>query len=85
MMASNSLRVVRLSVAFFLMSNAMADASPPTLARFIDGDHSLQELIEFPDVDDDIVAVVYCYADVHRRGEIVGNLCSRSENVDLSF
>jgi hypothetical protein len=67
------------------MSNAMADSSPPTLARFVDGDHSLQKLIEFPDVDDDVAAFVYCEATVLGSGKIRRNHCFPNENVDPSF
>ncbi len=85
MTASISIRFLVVSVELFLMSHAMADSSPPTLARFVAGDDSLQKLIEFPVVDDDIAVVVFCLARVRRSGDIVRNHCFPSENVDRSF
>ena len=78
-------RVTVLSFALFLTSHAIADESPPTLARFVDGDDSLQKLIEFPVVDDDVAMIVFCLARVRKSGDIVRNHCFPSENVDQSF
>ena len=85
MTASISIRFLVVSVELFLMSHAMADSSPPTLARFVAGDDSLQKLIEFPVIDDDVAMIVFCLARVSRSGDIVRNHCFPSENVDRSF
>ena len=74
-----------LSVALFLINNAIADASSPTLARFIDGEHSLQNLIEFPDVEGDVSLILNCELSVYPSGGITRNRCFPSEGVDPSF
>lgn len=55
------------------------------LARFVDGDRSLQELIEFPDIDDDVAAIVYCRTLILEDGQIYGNVCFPSKIVNKSF
>ena len=85
MITSITIRFLILSVALFLISNTIANTLPPSLARFDDGEHSLQKLIEFPDVDDDVSTVVYCELTVHRSGRIRRNFCFPFENVDWSF
>lgn len=55
------------------------------LARFVEGDQSLQELIEFPDVEDDVFADVYCRASILADGRVSSNNCFPSDNVDQSY
>lgn len=74
-----------MSVTFCLMGYAIADAAAPTPARFVDGDLSLQKLIEFPDVDHDVLTVMYCFVYVMRSGELRRNHCFLSESVDRPF
>ena len=85
MIASIVITIFVSSVSVFLMSSSIAESSPPTLARFVDGDQSLQKLIEFPDVDDNVLTIVYCLAHVQKNGEIVRNHCFPSETVDPSL
>lgn len=85
MITSITNRIWILSAALILINNAIADVSPSTLARFIDGEHSLQNLIEFPDVEGDVALFLYCELRVYPSGGIRGNFCFPSENVDPSF
>lgn len=57
----------------------------PDLARFSDGDQSLQRLIEFPDVDGDVLVVVYCRAFILEDGQVYSNTCFPTEGVRQSF
>jgi hypothetical protein len=74
-----------LSVGVFLMSHAIANETPPTLARFVDGDQSLQKLIEFPNVDGDVSITVFCELTVIASGELRDNFCYQTERGDRPF
>jgi hypothetical protein len=71
--------------AMLLVADALADESSLTLAKFSEGDHSLQNLIEFPDVDGDVSVAVYCRADLLGSGGISWTNCFESESVDQAF
>lgn len=71
-----------------LYVQACATSFPPppaTLARFVDGDRSLQNLIAFPDVPGDVNAELYCVLGVSMQGTLAGNRCFSSAKVDQAF
>lgn len=55
------------------------------LARFDDGDQSLEKLIDFPSIDGDVLAKVSCIAYIIGSGQIHGNTCFQSEDQNPSF
>ena len=80
-----SIRVMILSAGVFLMGHAIADETPLTLARFVDGGQSLQELIEFPDVDGDVSITLFCELTVVASGELRDSFCYQTERGDRPF
>ena len=80
-----SIRVMILSAGVFLMSHAIANETLPTLARFVDGEQSLQRLIEFPNVDGDVSITVFCELTVIASGELRDNFCYQTERGDMPF
>jgi len=55
------------------------------LARFVDGDRSLENLIEFPDIEGDFLEVVHCVAWVVSYGRVRSNTCFASAFRDQRF
>ena len=56
-----------------------------SLASFVDGDKSLQSLIEFPSTEGDVLEVVDCRAWIGRSGYIRKNWCFPSTNKRTSY
>jgi hypothetical protein len=67
------------------MSSAVADPYPFSPARFVDDESSLARLIEFPDVENDGLNVVYCTMHVFATGKTRDNHCFSSNSVDGRF
>ncbi len=74
-----------LVIAVLLLCDASADTPRCTLARFIDGENSLQNLIEFPAVDGDVSKTIYCASRVYKSGKLRRTLCPASSKSDRYF
>lgn len=66
------------------MAQAQGDA-PFTHANFVTGDRSMLNLIEFPDVDEDIEVNVTCIGLATAKGRLKEALCSAPNDPDLDF
>jgi hypothetical protein len=80
-----TLRPLVYLAAMFLAADALADESSLRLAKFSEGEHSLQNLIKFPDVEGDVSVAVYCFADILGSGGIEWTHCFESKSVDQAF
>jgi len=72
-------------IAVLLLCDASADTPRSTLARFIDGENSLQNLIEFPAVDGDVSKIIYCTSHVNKSGKLRRTMCPASSKSDRRF
>jgi hypothetical protein len=78
-------RVLILVAATTQIGFAATETHPQSLARFVTGEQSLEELIVFPDVPGDFIVHVYCRAIVSSQGQMERNFCFRSEQVEQVF
>ena len=80
-------RLTAILVALFVMSSARASESLGTPARFVQGDSSPQELIEFPAIEfeDNTAVTLYCVAGINKTGRSDYNQCFKSESVNEIF
>ena len=78
-------RALIIVVAATQIGLAVTEVQPPTPARLVKGEESLEKLIVFPNVPGDLILNVYCRAQVSSQGQMERNLCFRSEHVDQAF
>ena len=74
-----------LVIAMLMHCNAGAETALSTLAQFIDGENSLQNLIEFPAVDGDVSKTIFCESRVYKSGKLRRTLCPASSKSDRYF
>jgi len=78
-------RALIVVVAAAQIGCAATEVQPPTPARLVVGENSLEKSIDFPNVPGDLAVIVYCEAQVSSQGRLERNFCFRSENVDQAF
>jgi len=78
-------RVLILVAATTQIGFAATELQPPTPARLVKGEDTLEKLIVFPDVPGDLSVNIYCKAQISTQGRMERNFCFRSEDVDQAF
>lgn len=82
----STLVVLALCVVISSHASSAAEESPSVSpARFVEGKKSLQSLIDFPNVDDDQMVVLPCFANVSTHGRMSDITCSYQEETDRVF
>ena len=64
---------------------AAEEATQFTHARFVDGKRSMQNLIDFPDIDFDVEITVSCTGHATAKGRLRDARCSAPNDPDLKF
>ncbi len=74
-------------MVFYLGSASLAADSPLRYshANFVSGDKSMQNLIDFPDVDTDVDVTVSCTAHATAKGRLNDAHCSSANDPNLKF
>jgi hypothetical protein len=74
---------------FFSAPASIADEAESmprfTHARFVDGDHSMKSLVEFPDIGFDVDVTVTCSGKATAKGRLRHAKCSSPNDPDLEF
>lgn len=78
-----------ISIVFALLTCGTSVAADEFLqfthARFVEGDRSMQNLIEFPDLDGDIEITVTCAGHATAKGRLKNGRCSAPNDPSLKF
>jgi len=78
-------RVLIIVIAATQIGFAATEVQPPTPARLVKGEESLEKLIVFPNDPGDLIVNVYCKAQVSSQGQMERNFCFRSERVEQAY
>ncbi|MBT8098539.1 MAG: hypothetical protein KJO82_02250 [Gammaproteobacteria bacterium] len=79
---------IRAALLLLLLYGGLATAQAPaafTHADFVTGDRSMQQLVEFPGIDDDVQVNVTCSGIATAKGRLKEALCSAPNDPDLEF
>jgi hypothetical protein len=80
------LLLISLFLVTFASAGLAADEAPRfTHARFIEGDRSMQTLIDFPDIDQDTEVTVTCTGHASAKGRLRDARCSAPNDPGLKF
>jgi len=82
-----------MKISIAIISALLASVSVPaadaaivfTHARFVDGDRSMQNLVEFPDIGSDIEITVSCAGHATAKGRLRDTRCSAPNDPELAF
>jgi len=79
--------IITIACILLIPVSALASDETPqfTHARFVEGDRSMENLIEFPDIDSDAEITVTCSGHATARGRLRESRCSAPDDPELKF